>query len=406
MCQVLVDPWNHVQNVGNVRHDDLHCDGDPHRHPARRTCPAVASPRRPISRRRKLLLALVPVTALLAAAEFAAQRFRAGRGHVPQGTHSYRDHRIDLIRRAFPSEHHQVLGFVPKAGYAGRDNVWGTQVTILPTGLRSNGPAALPLDRRGVLAVGDSFTFGDQVSDGDTWPAQLERLLGRPVRNGGVFGYGFDQTVLRAERLLLVDELDVDTVVVSLVPDDLKRAELSRRYSPKPWFAMVGDGLELRGVPVPDTGRDNDMDRQWLRKAMGYSALLDTLFWNAAPRWWVQQEREVRVHEEGSGLELGRRLVDRLLGVCRERGVRMVLVLQGQRPEMAAGTPVRAPELVVHAGQRGIEALDLASEFAAMVAEDPTLDSRWFAGHMTPEGNRWVAQRVADVLAAAKTRPR
>jgi hypothetical protein len=357
------------------------------------------SARRPLSRRRKLLFAMVPVTVLLGFAEFGARRFRASKDYVPQGGYSYRDQRIDLIRRAFPSEHDARLGFVPKADYAGRDNVWGTQVTILPTGLRSNGAAALPFDRSGVLAVGDSFTFGDQVSDADTWPAQLEQRLGRPVRNGGVFGYGFDQSVLRAEKLLTVDRLDVDTLVVSLVPDDLKRAELSRRYSPKPWFALVGDGIELRGVPVPDTSSDNELDRQWLRRAMGYSALLDTLFWNAAPTWWVGQPREVREHPEGTGLELGKRLVDYVDGVCKERGVRMLLVLQGQRPEMAAGTPVRAPEVVAYARERGIAAVDLASEFAALVAADPSLDAKWFAGHMTPAGNRWVAERIAAELA-------
>ena len=32
------------------------------------------------------------------------------------------------------------------------------------------------------------------------WPARLKRLLERPVLNGGVFGYGLDQIVLRAEK--------------------------------------------------------------------------------------------------------------------------------------------------------------------------------------------------------------
>ena len=44
------------------------------------------------------------------------------------------------------------------------------------------------------MAVGDSFTFGDEVNDGQTWPAQLQQLTGRRVINGGVSGYGFDQT--------------------------------------------------------------------------------------------------------------------------------------------------------------------------------------------------------------------
>lgn len=366
----------------------------------------AAAPRRQLSRRRKLLFALVPVTLLAIVGEVCARQFRHSRSYPKVGGNSYRDQRIDLIRRAFPAAHDPVLGFVPQAGYAGADNIWHTQVTIDAGGLRSNGPNALPVaDAPAVLAVGDSFTFGDQVSDGDTWPAQLEQLLRRPVRNGGVFGYGFDQTVLRAEQLL--ERMAIDVVICSLIPDDLKRCELSHRYTPKPWFAFVGDGIELRGVPVPDTSADNALDRQWLRRLMGHSALLDTVFWNAAPSWWVGQPREVAQHPPGTGLALGRALVDRLAQRCAAKHARLLLVLQGQAPEMAAGEPVRAPELLAHAQARGVATLDLATKFRAMADVDPTLDARYFAGHMTAAGNRWVAEQLAAQLAAtAGTRPR
>ena len=43
---------------------------------------------------------------------------------------------------------------------------------------------------------------GDQVADQQTWPADLERRVQRPVLNGGVFGYSLAQAVLRAEWLL------------------------------------------------------------------------------------------------------------------------------------------------------------------------------------------------------------
>lgn len=52
------------------------------------------------------------------------------------------------------------------------------------------------------MAVGDSFTYGEYVGDLDAWPAQLQRLTGRSGLNGGVSGYGLDQIVVRAERLM------------------------------------------------------------------------------------------------------------------------------------------------------------------------------------------------------------
>jgi len=251
-----------------------------------------------------------------------------------------------------------------------------------------------------VLAVGDSFTFGDQVSDDETWPAQLEQLLQRPVLNGGVFGYSFAQTVLRAEQLL--DEHVVETVVCSLIPDDLKRCELSRRYTPMPWFAFVGDQLELRGVPVPDTAKDNELDQQYVRKLLGYSALMDMVFWNVCPSWWVGQEREVREHASGTGILIGKKLLDRLREKCATKGVRLVLVLQGNAPEHETGAPVRATELLGHGEQLGITTLDLATRFRDLAIEDPSLEQKFFRGHMTAVGNRWVAEQIAAVLGRPK----
>ena len=46
-----------------------------------------------------------------------------------------------------------------------------------------------------ILAVGDSFTFGDQVSDQSTWPSCLERELKIKTDNGGYGGYSAGQSV-------------------------------------------------------------------------------------------------------------------------------------------------------------------------------------------------------------------
>lgn len=364
--------------------------------------PSPNSPKpqkRKLPLRRKLLFAMVPVTVLFCVGEWLARSYRASTGYAPTGGHSYRDNRIDLIRRAFPNVHDPLLGYRPKPDYASKDNVWQTQVTIDGDGLRTHGRPSIvagtaAADR--VLAVGDSFTFGDQVSDGETWPAYLEEQLGRSVLNGGVFGYSFGQTVLRAEVLL--DQHDVGLVVCSLIPDDIKRCEMSRRYTPKPWFEFEGGTLQVRGVPVVDSTKDNSLDQQYLRKLMGYSAMLDIVFWNTAKSWWVGQERIVRVHPEGSGLGICKVLLERLHAKCQQKGARLVLVLQGRKPEVAAGPKIRAPELLVHGDGLGITTLDLATRFRRMYEKDRSLQAKFFQGHMTATGNRWVAEQIADVL--------
>jgi len=79
------------------------------------------------------------------------------------------------------------------------------RVTVNEMGLRGQDPVAVG-DSLEIVALGDSFTFGIGVEDGETWPARLEEALSRPgvpadVHNLGVPGYGAPEAVARLERL-------------------------------------------------------------------------------------------------------------------------------------------------------------------------------------------------------------
>jgi hypothetical protein len=106
-----------------------------------------------------------------------------------------------------------------------------------------------------VLVVGDSFTFGEQVSDNETWPACLERKLGRGVDNGGVGGYGTAQALRRAS--LKLAEKSYNTLVLStLVETDdwnFGRDRLSYRNGfPKPTVIYTKNGIGWSAVPDPN----------------------------------------------------------------------------------------------------------------------------------------------------------
>ncbi|MFK7739236.1 MAG: SGNH/GDSL hydrolase family protein [Planctomycetota bacterium] len=343
-------------------------------------------PKRRLPLRRRLLFALVPLLGLLLAGEIALRLARA-----PLHFGSFRELRLDLMRRNYPAVLDATLGYAPEPGFRSRDNHWGTQVSINAQGLRENGGDTRRPNGPAIACVGDSFTFGDQVDDGDTWPARLEQLLEQPVHNGGVFGYSLTQTVLRGEQLL--ERYRPATLIVSLIADDVVRSTYSRRYVRVPWVAFVGDGLELRGVPIAhDQERRQDPERWW-KDLIGHSALVDAILAGTARRWWIEQDKQVAVPAlQGQLPDLAERLLQRIARACQQRRVRLLVVLQGKDHQ------AWLVQAMARARTHGIEVLDLVAEFHALAAQDPNLDERWFDGHMTPAGNAWVATRVAAAL--------
>ena len=163
----------------------------------------------------------------------------------------------------------RVLGWDLQPGASGL--LAGKPITISAEGFRNHTPAVGADAGASILAVGDSYTEGYAVADDETWPAHLERLSGRRVLAAGVRDYGLDQMVLKAERLVPV--LRPGTVVLAFIASDIDRAgRASRNMRYKPYFAVSGDGLELRNVPVPTAPVPGpDMP---IRRVLGHSYLL------------------------------------------------------------------------------------------------------------------------------------
>ncbi len=326
------------------------------------------------------LLAATSVLAVLGAAELGVRVFAPR----PAAQLALLDFRF-----RYPAEYHPQLGYVPRVGHH-EPTVWGVPVQVTPDGLRSNGgppPPGAPL-----LAVGDSFTWGDQVGDAETWPAHLERRLSRPVRNGGVFGYGFDQIVLRAEAL--VPQVRPDGIVISVIGEDVARCQDSYRYGPKPWFAIEGGRLAPRGVPVSRTPfPDPWAGLRWSRLA---DRVLGALL---RERWWLPW----RVQEHERGLEVALLLVERLAQL------EPPVLLVAQWDPGGDHAPARA--VLDYASRLGLATLDLEPLLRPLLERRP--DERWrlffrmpwgggsASGHMTDAGTAWVAERIAEALAPA-----
>ena len=75
--------------------------------------------------------------------------------------------------------------------------------------------------RKKILVTGDSFTFGSQVSNNETWPSYLEKKSGIKVFNGGHPGYSAGQSLKKGILLSRKDKYDY--FIWSIIYDDFNR---------------------------------------------------------------------------------------------------------------------------------------------------------------------------------------
>lgn len=148
--------------------------------------------------------------------------------------------------------HHPYLGWSPKKN--SRTVLYdGTTVSFNTAGTRGVREYALekPPNVQRIAVIGDSFSFGEEVNDLETFSAQLEKKLqNTEVMNFAVHGYGIDQMLLRLEQKVLAYKPDI--IVFAFIHDDINRGFVSFRDYQKPVFRLSESGqLQLTNTPIP-----------------------------------------------------------------------------------------------------------------------------------------------------------
>lgn len=286
------------------------------------------------------------------------------------------------------------LGYVPRAGLSVRVRA-GFEVHTREHGIRTNGDQRPTRERPITLVVGDSFAFGDEVLDSETWPAALERAIDAPVVNAAFAGFGIDQSVLRAERLAPI--IAPDRIIVSFIPHDVRRCAMSiwSRHA-KPWFDV--DSGRLRAHPM---GAYSGW-RQAIAPTLSRSVLINSLFYDAL------RSDGLDTFEHHRGDEVACLLLDRVAKLGRERGAKVLVLAQPQTP---LPTDARYPadpddprsdaelaSIVIDcAERRQLPVADAISVVAALPAAKREALFRG-KGHNSPEGNALIAEIVRGAL--------
>ena len=120
-----------------------------------------------------------------------------------------------------------VVGYVPTPGFAGTfvREEYEHGVTIGASGLRGEDPRPRRPETYRIVCLGDSFTWGLGVADGEAYPRLLEQRLSQrfpgvdvQVLNAGVPGYGTADELRYFESRL--GELDPDLVIVQFLAEN------------------------------------------------------------------------------------------------------------------------------------------------------------------------------------------
>ena len=252
-----------------------------------------------------------------------------------------------------------------------------------------------------IVALGDSFVFGNEVAAEELFSAIVDDLPGVQMLNLGVPGYGIDQSYLKYEHFGRL--LEPDAIVFGIFVPDYQRSTVAFTAFSKPLLDSAPSGFSWINVPVPHPA--HELER--INAALDGRIYLMELARNA----WRRLTRSAQ--QEAHFFETADSIVAHLLTRLRDSlgpGQRLLIlhIPRGEsflEPE-AFETKMQSRLLAIY--QRlGLNVINLAAEFAAdtepgMVAERYYVNRDDGAiGHLSAEGHARVAQLIMSRLDVA-----
>jgi uncharacterized protein YutD len=355
----------------------------------------------------------------------------------------------DLLDKFFQDGFDSELGWSrkPNTSKYEKGKYGVTQYSINQYGQRAN-PHHEHLQVN-IATFGDSFTFGRQVNDNETFQWHLSEKLQSNVLNYGVGNYGLDQALLRAKREVPTQPCQI--VILGAVPSTIVRIlsvwkhynEYGNTLAFKPRFIV--EDRKLRLIPNLINSREKfTFYRSYLHVINKFDYFYQTKFLkeilqfpylysfftnfkrhisllNLIIREWKTSKSEnpfprslakimeinltlrKRLFQDKSVIELMDYLLDDFISYAKQHNFTPILLWMPQKDDI----------LAVHAGEYFYENLigQLAKkchviDLTAVLlncTENNTLDTFYsddsvYGGHLSKEGNALIAKVIYDYM--------
>lgn len=267
------------------------------------------------------------------------------------------------------------------------------------------------VESKPLITMGDSFTFGGDVNDEETWPFHLEQLLRYPVLNAGMNRYGLDQSFLHLVRLLK-SGVQPTAVILSITPLNISRTTLTQLVAstslktlPKPYFELLNDQTLEPHLPG-DKNSPVALKLDPIRNTLGKSAFLHTIFSLVSFHYWYgipnSELRGTRYRSGLSPIDVSCSILKNIKQLSEQ--YRFVFVALIQDYHQNGNQPYRFSELTQSIktclSELNIRTIESSDYLKPLFERNPNeYNTLFFPGsHMTNRGNLLTAKLVYDEL--------
>ena len=310
-----------------------------------------------------------------------------------------------------------ILGYIPRPNstYNMGKQPWsdGKPVTFSTTrlGLRAT---AQPRENKSkpmsAVVVGDSFAFGYQVKDEETWPSCLNQENNKyHIYNGAAPGYSAHQAILRGKQLR--NELKPDLVIISTlvdnVDDDFQRDFLAYRNGlHKPFLAKIGDNYILRApIPVKRSPKGTVYNKEQRNFFYPIRFLLAnlTLFQRqlpAATEFYSRFENILTqpIPDPSKRIELSAASIKSATSTVTAINTNLLWIMQYSETISHESSHINAIRAILKEELRK-KRIDYVDTYNALIAESSKRPYiHLWNGHHTPRGNRLVCKLINEYL--------